>query len=82
MPALNVDIFNTSDTVFIRHDGGDTLVRGEYRILADDRDRTSEFLSGGTQPAQWSVGDTLEYHVSSLDEIPNSIRICRLYREK
>ena len=33
MPALSVDIFNTSDTVFIRHDGGDTLVRGEYRSL-------------------------------------------------
>lgn len=75
IPAVSVDIFNTSNTVFIRHDGGDTLVRGEYRIFADDRDRTSEFLSGGTQPAQWSVGDTLEYHVSSIDEIPSSVRI-------
>lgn len=75
MPALSVDVFNTSDTVFIRHDGGDTLIRGEYWILADDQDRTSEFLSGGTQPAQWSVGNTLEYHVSSPEEMPNSLRI-------
>jgi PKD repeat protein len=75
IPALNVDVFNTSDTVFIRHDGGDTLIRGEYRILADYRDRTSEFQSGGTVPAQWSVGDTLEYHVPSIDEMPNSIQI-------
>ena len=75
VPAISVDIFNTSDTVFIRHSGGDTLARGEYRILADDVDRTSEFLMQGIQPARWSLGDTLEYHVASPNDIPGSIKI-------
>ena len=66
-------IFPANESV--AHYGGDTLIRGEYRILTDYRDRTSEFLSGGTGPVQWSVGDTLEYHISSPDEMPNSIQI-------
>ena len=75
IPALNAEVTNTSDTVFIRHTGGDTLVNGEYRILADGSDRTSDFLSGGAVPAQWSVGDTLEYHLQPNEEIPSSIHI-------
>ncbi|OPX64950.1 MULTISPECIES: PKD domain-containing protein [unclassified Methanoregula] len=75
VPAISVDVFNTSDTVFLRHSGGDTLARGEYRILADDIDRTSEFLMQGIQPSRWSLGDTLEYHVASPNDIPGSIQI-------
>jgi len=75
VPALNAEVTNTSDTVFIRHTGGDTLVNGEYRILADGSDRTSDFLSGGAVPARWSVGDTLEYHLQPNEEIPSSLHI-------
>jgi hypothetical protein len=75
LPALNAEVFNTSDTVYIRHAGGDTLIKGEYRILADGQDRTSAFLMGGAVPARWSVGDTLEYHIPAGDEIPASIQV-------
>lgn len=75
IPAMSVDVTNTSGYVFIRHTGGDTLVQGEYRILVDGIDRTSQFLSGGARPAQWSVGNTLEYQVPSAGEIPDSILI-------
>ncbi len=75
IPAMSVDVTSTSGYVFIRHTGGDTLVQGEYRILVDGIDRTSQFLSGGARPAQWSVGDTLEYQVPSPGEIPDSILI-------
>jgi hypothetical protein len=75
LPALNAEVTNTSDTVFIRHAGGDTLVRGEYRILVDGRDQTAGFLSGSTVPARWSVGDTLEYRVPAGQEIPTSVQV-------
>lgn len=75
VPAVSADVTNTSDTVFIRHAGGDTLVRGEYRILADGADRTSAFLSGGTVPARWSVGEELRYRIPAGSEIPKSIQI-------
>jgi len=75
IPALNAEVTNTSDTVFIRHTGGDTLVNGEYRILADGSDRTSDFLSGGAVPARWSVGNTLEYHIPEGQDIPTSIQV-------
>jgi len=75
VPALNAEVTNTSDIIFIRHTGGDTLVRGEYRILADGIDRTDQFLSGSTMPAQWSVGDTLEYSIPTGTPMPASIQI-------
>jgi len=75
VPALNAEVTNTSDTIFIRHTGGDTLARGEYRILADGIDRTDQFLSGSTVPAQWSVGDTLEYSIPTGIPMPASIQI-------
>jgi hypothetical protein len=75
LPALNAEVTNTSDTVFIRHTGGDELIRGEYRILADGKDRTADFLLGSAVPARWSVGDTLQYHIPAGEEIPGSIQI-------
>jgi len=75
IPALNAEVSNTSDTVFIRHTGGDALAHGEYRILADGIDRTDQFLSGTAVPTQWSVGDTLEYNIPPGTPMPASIQI-------
>ena len=76
IPAMSVDVTNTSDYLFIRHTGGDSLADGGYRILVYDKNgRISDFSSGGTVPVRWSAGDTLEYHVPSGEEMPVSISI-------
>jgi len=74
IPALSIDVKNTTDRVFLTHNGGDSLYKGEYRILADGQDRTSSFLKGGSAAADWSAGETLEYKPSD-GKIPGSFQI-------
>ena len=59
VPALDSIVTNLSKTIYISHKGGDSLWRGEYRILVDGVDRTGVFVSDGAEP--WSVGKTLNY---------------------
>jgi hypothetical protein len=59
VPALDSIVTNLSKTIYISHKGGDSLWRGEYRILVDGVDRTGLFVSDGAEP--WSVGETLNY---------------------
>ena len=76
IPAMSVEVTKASNTVFIRHTGGDTLVSGEYRILVTNNNgRVSDFSSGGVIPEHWSVGETLEYQVPAGEEMPDSISI-------
>jgi len=74
IPALNIDVKNTSSTVYLTHNGGDSLHKGEYRILVDGQDRTTSFLKGGTAAGDWSAGETLEYKPSN-GKIPGSFQI-------
>ena len=52
MPALNALIWNDSQNIYIRHEGGDPLSIGEYQIIVDGVNSTAlfnpaaHFLSG------------------------------------
>ena len=74
LPELDITVANTSTTVFLTHNGGDTLRAGEYRILADGKDQTANFLNNGVAAGDWSVGNTLMYKPSD-GRIPASYQI-------
>lgn len=74
IPSLNIDVKNTTGMVFLTHNGGDSLHKGEYRILVNGQDRTTSFLKGGAAAGDWSAGETLEYKPSD-GRIPESFQI-------
>jgi len=57
IPALSALISNQSQVVSIKHDGGESLANGTYKILVDGTDVTSSI----TIPSTWSIGETLTY---------------------
>jgi hypothetical protein len=59
VPAFDCIISNNSRTVYIYHKGGDPLYQGQYTILVDGGDQTTNFTntSPGTNP--WTIGETL-----------------------
>lgn len=74
VPAMTADVINTTSALYLKHDGGDTLTRGEFQILVDGQDKTTAF----GDPATWSVGQTLIYSVNSgydPQNIPGTIQI-------
>jgi hypothetical protein len=74
LPELDVTVANTTTTVFLTHNGGDTLRAGEYRILVDGKDQTINFLNNGVAAGDWSAGNTLVYTPSG-GKIPTSYQI-------
>ncbi len=67
-PAISADITRIGNTVYIRHEGGDTLQFTEIRILVDGSDKTSSFLRSGSGWSSFVVGDTLQYTDTQLDD--------------
>jgi hypothetical protein len=63
-----VTIGNNSHTIYISHEGGDSLYRGQYQILLDGVDRTSSF--GSNSPEPWSMGKVLNYTPTTM---PNRV---------
>jgi hypothetical protein len=57
IPVLSALISNQSQVVSIKHDGGESLANGTYKILVDGTDVTSSI----TTPSTWSIGETLTY---------------------
>lgn len=57
IPAVSALISNQSQIVYIKHNGGDPLQNGTYRILVDGTDVTSSI----SLPSTWSIGNTLTY---------------------
>ena len=57
IPSLSAVISNQSQVVFIKHDGGESLAKGTYKVLVDGIDVTSAI----SEPSIWSIGDTLTY---------------------
>jgi archaellum component FlaG (FlaF/FlaG flagellin family) len=70
-PAISADITRIGNTIYIRHEGGDTLQFSETRIVVDGNDKTGSFsLARSASGSGWSsfaVGDTLQYTESQLD---------------
>jgi hypothetical protein len=70
VPTFDAIVSNSSKTIYIYHKGGDTLWKGQYKILVDGGDQTGNFsvLSPGSEP--WSVGDTL---TATAPSVPKSM---------
>ena len=68
IPALTAIIWNDSQKVYIRHDGGDAINYGDIKIYVNGTDQTSKF-NLSTAPNQpwtiWSIGNVLQYSTGS-----------------
>jgi len=68
IPALNAIIWNDTQKVYLRHDGGDVIYSGDITIYVNGTDQTSSFHMS-TAPAQpwtkWSIGKVLQYSTGS-----------------
>jgi len=71
VPAMTAEIIQTSSSLSLRHDGGDTLNRGDFKILVDGQDKTAAF----GDPAKWSIGQTLSYTGYTAQNPPKTIEI-------
>jgi len=70
IPAVSALISNQSQIVYIKHNGGDPLQNGTYRILVDGADVTSSM----NLPSTWSIGNTLTYTKPGTNP-PSSVQI-------
>jgi len=73
IPALDAVISNVDRTVFVYHDGGDTLSRQDMYILVNGEKQ--DFSKNGDPGwTTWSTGETLSYQVPGTDPV-TSIRV-------
>jgi FlaG/FlaF family flagellin (archaellin) len=73
LPALSTLISNQSQTVIIKHNGGDSLPNGTYEILVDGVDVTSNVTKTGS-PSVWVIGDQITYTKPGTTP-PSSVQI-------
>jgi len=71
VPAMTAEVITTPTSLALRHDGGDTLNVGDFKILADGLDKTNAF---NVQSA-WSIGQTLTYAGYDPQHPPRTIEI-------
>jgi len=57
VPAMSAEVITTPNSLSLKHNGGDTLNRGDFKILVDGQDKTAAF----GDPTAWSIGQTLTY---------------------
>jgi Concanavalin A-like lectin/glucanases superfamily/Domain of unknown function (DUF2341)/Archaeal Type IV pilin, N-terminal len=62
VPAFQAIVSNESMVVYISHEGGDTLQVGQFRILVDGTDRTSNFTQSLTGP--FSLGKVMKANLT------------------
>ena len=63
VPSFSGLITNDSRTIYISHEGGDPLWRGQYKILVDGVDRTSSFVG----PDPLTLGKNLSYTLPAMN---------------
>jgi hypothetical protein len=73
IPALDAVIsWDGIDTIYIAHNGGDSIQRGEFYIRVDNE--VKPFLKtnepGNPSWTSWSAGETLDYKLVSPDTTP------------
>ena len=73
IPALSALISNQSQIVYIKHNGGESLANGTYKILVDGTDVTSSVNKTGS-PTAWSIGDLITYTKPGTTP-PSSVQI-------
>lgn len=71
IPVMTAEVINTSTALYLKHDGGDTLQKGQFQILVDGQDNTTAF----GDPATWSIGQTLTYSGYDPQNMPDTIQI-------
>jgi hypothetical protein len=71
IPAISTVISNQSEIVYIKHDGGDSLAAGIYKILVNGEDVTSSLSKSGS-PGTWSIGDVLTVEGTT---VPSQVQI-------
>jgi Glycine-rich domain/Archaeal Type IV pilin, N-terminal/IPT/TIG domain len=74
VPAISTIISNRSETVYIKHDGGDSLATGMYKILVNGEDVTSTLSKTGSSDT-WSIGDVLTVQGAA---VPSLVQIVYL----
>ena len=77
IPAISVDITAMNNMLYLRHDGGDSLSKGEFNITLDGVDKTDSFNSfdDPSSWSTWSTGKTLYYVIPSGQNVPTSVQI-------
>jgi PKD repeat protein len=78
IPAISSDITTINRTIYISHNGGDSIRKTDMQIVVDGVDYTNRFTSpGGTSWSAWSVGDYLSYIVpgAPTDGMPRGVTI-------
>ncbi len=78
IPAISSDIITVNRTIYLSHNGGDSLKRSEMQIVVDGQDYTNRFTStSGAGWSAWSVGDYLNYTVPGepTDPMPRGVSI-------
>jgi hypothetical protein len=73
IPALTITITNTSSNLTLRHDGGEPLRAGDFRVMVNNADKTADFTSTGNL-SRWSVGDTMSLNLNPSDP-PRTIAV-------
>jgi hypothetical protein len=63
VPSISATIRNKSYTIYISHEGGDSLSKGQYMILVDGSDETANFSKSFNDP--WSAGKIMNDTVST-----------------
>jgi len=71
IPVITADVIITGNDLYLKHNGGDTLQKGEFQILVDGQDKTAAF----GDPTTWSIGQTLTYSGYDPQNIPGTIQI-------
>ena len=64
IPSFNAVIWNDSQQIYIRHDGGDPLYYQNIKIYVNSTDVTSKFNLSTARTQPWttmSIGDVLVY---------------------
>jgi len=73
IPALSAVISNVGRTVFVYHDGGDTIQHDEMYIMVNG-ERQDFSKSGDPGWNSWAVGESLDFQVPGTDPI-NTVTI-------
>ena len=75
-PAVSAELITFGNTIQLRHNGGDSLMKSDLKILVDGADHTSSFhKNDDSNWSVWSIGDTLTYRVPAGQSRPNNIQL-------
>jgi hypothetical protein len=73
IPSVNAIITNQSQIVYIKHNGGDSLANGTYKVLVDGSDVTSAVNNTASNGA-FSIGNLITYTKPGTNP-PTSVQI-------